>query len=193
MAQLFHISHPLSDSIGFFFFRHQQPGNLAFLLPLPKMAILSPIPIVLLVGSITVLLYILRRRALPQQIPRIRYNKPSANRILGDMPAMISAVLKTDQIFPWMVSQNVKHNSPIIQLFCRPLQKPWVVITDFQESQDILLRRTKEFDRSDFLGDVFVGLTPDMHISMKSHEERFRRHRNLLKDLMTPGFLNEVS
>lgn len=108
------------------------------------------------------------------------------------MPGMISAVLKTEQIFPWMTSQNVKLHSPIIQLFCRPLQKPWVVITDFKESQDILLRRTREFDRSDFLGDVFIGLTPDMHISMKSHEERFRQHRNLLKDLMTPGFLNEV-
>lgn len=164
-----------------------------FPLFLAKMPFLSPPAIFVLIGGATALLYYFYKKALPQPIPGIPHNHGSEKRILGDMPGMISAVLKTEQIFPWMTSQNIKLNSPIIQLFCRPLQKPWVVITDFRESQDILLRRTREFDRSDFLGDVFIGLTPDMHISMKSYEERFKQHRNLLKDLMTLGFLNEVS
>ena len=57
----------------------------------------------------------------------------------------------------------------------------------------VLLRRTKEFDRAGFSADVFTGLTPDFHLSFKSTEERFKSHRNLLKDLMTPAFLHETA
>ena len=106
---------------------------------------------------------------------------------------MVTHQSETGQIFPWMVSQSVALNSPIVQLFLRPFQKPWVIITDFRESQDILLRRTREFDRSDFLGDVFVGLVPEFHISKKSTDEKFKSNRNLIKDLMTPAFLHEES
>jgi hypothetical protein len=151
-----------------------------------------PTAMPLLVGGMAVLVYTFYRWAHPRPIPGIPYNKAAANSILGDLPAMLSAMSATDQIFPWMAAQNVNLNSPIVQLFTRPFQKPWVVLTDFKESQDILLRRTKEFDRSDFIGDVFLGLIPDMHISMKSHDEKFKTNRNLLKDLMTPGFLNQV-
>jgi hypothetical protein len=41
--------------------------------------------------------------------------------------------------------------------------------------------------------DVFTGLVPEMHINFKSSEDRFKTHRNLLKDLMTPAFLHEVA
>jgi hypothetical protein len=42
------------------------------------------------------------------------------------------------------------------------------------------------------MGDVFLGLVPDFHISRKSHEEDFKSNRHLLKDLMTPAFLYNV-
>jgi hypothetical protein len=147
----------------------------------------------LLLGCSSVLLYLGYRWALPKPIPGVPYNLDSANSILGDLPAMLKQLSATGQIFPWTTAQNTKLNSPIVQVFTRPLMKPWVIITDFKESQDILLRRTKEFDRSDFLGDVFLGLIPDMHISMKSTDNKFKRNRHLIKDLMTPGFLHEVS
>lgn len=45
-----------------------------------------------------------------------------------------------------------------------PIGKPWVVISDFRESQDIQLCRQGEFDRSAFLADVFGPLLPGNHV-----------------------------
>ncbi|GME27460.1 Cytochrome p450 [Neofusicoccum parvum] len=70
---------------------------------------------------------------------------------------------------------------------------PWVVITDPFESQDILLRRTKEFDRASFFGEVLGGLLPHQHIQFQSTDARFKDNRNLINHLMAPSFINEVS
>jgi hypothetical protein len=99
---------------------------------------------------------------------------------------------KTKELWDWITSQNLKLQSPIVQVFGRPFARPWVVITDFREAQDILLRRTKEFDRSDFLGGVFLGLLPEHHISMKTNST-FKQHRRWLQDLMTPAFLHQTA
>lgn len=99
---------------------------------------------------------------------------------------------KTKELYDWITLQNIGLQSPIVQVFGRPLARPWVVITDFREAQDILLRRTKEFDRSNFLGDVFLGLLPEHHISMKT-DPTFKQHRRWLQDLMTPAFLHQIA
>lgn len=70
---------------------------------------------------------------------------------------------------------------------------PWVVVTDPLESQDILLRRTKEFDRSSFFGEVIGGILPKQHIQFLSSDARFRDNRNLINHLMAPSFIYEVS
>ncbi|KAF4540343.1 Cytochrome p450 [Lasiodiplodia theobromae] len=70
---------------------------------------------------------------------------------------------------------------------------PWVVVTDPLESQDILLRRTKEFDRSSFFGEVIGGILPKQHIQFLSNDARFKDNRNLINHLMAPSFINEVS
>jgi hypothetical protein len=145
-----------------------------------------------LVG-VSIFVYMAYQWALPKPIPGIPYNKASAQRLLGDIPDMVAHVNKTATISPWITIQALKLNSPIIQLWVRPFSKPWVIVYDFKESQDILLRRTKEFDRSDFFGEVFRGLVPDHHISKRSSDPKFKHNRALVKDLMTPGFLNEVA
>lgn len=70
---------------------------------------------------------------------------------------------------------------------------PWVVVTDPFESQDILLRRTKEFDRSGFFGDLINGILPEQHIQFLSTDERFKKNRNLINHLMAPTFISQVS
>lgn len=70
---------------------------------------------------------------------------------------------------------------------------PWVVVTDPFESQDILLRRTKEFDRSGFFGDLINGILPEQHIQFLSTDERFKQNRNLINHLMAPTFISQVS
>lgn len=70
---------------------------------------------------------------------------------------------------------------------------PWVVVTDPFDSQDILLRRTKEFDRSGFFGDLINGILPEQHIQFLSTDERFKENRNLINHLMAPTFISQVS
>ena len=150
-----------------------------------------PTSLPIFIGGVALALYLFYRWAMPSPIPGIPYNKEATKSILGDIPSMVKHVSKTQRVFDWIVQQNVKLNSPIVQIWTRPFSKPWVIVTDFRESQDILMRRTKEFDRSQFFGDIFLGLLPDHHISMKTNDS-FKAHRLLLKDLMTPAFLNEV-
>ncbi|KAH8603176.1 cytochrome P450 [Bisporella sp. PMI_857] len=112
-------------------------------------------------GSIIISLYLCYRWALPKPIPGIPYNKEAAGSLFGDIGPMVKRTAKTNELYDWMTAQNIKLQPPIIQLFIRPLGKPWVVITDFREAQDVLVRRTKEFDKSDWLGNVSGGVMPE--------------------------------
>jgi hypothetical protein len=138
-------------------------------------------------------IYLLYRWLLPKPIPGIPYNPNAVRSLFGDIPAATSYISKTDRIWPWVAQQAENIQSPIFQIFMTPFGRPWVVLCDFRESQDVLLRRTKEFDRSRVVGDLFVGLVPDHHIHRYSSSEQFKSNRALMKDLMTPSFLNEVS
>lgn len=51
------------------------------------------------------------------------------------------------------------------------------------------MRRTKEFDKPDLLGDVSWGVNPEFHTVKPSNDE-WRSQRKLLQDLMSPGFLH---
>ncbi|KAL6855610.1 hypothetical protein ACO1O0_006762 [Amphichorda felina] len=68
-----------------------------------------------------------------------------------------------------------------------------MLITDPFESQDILLRRIKEFDRSEFFGELINGILPEQHIQFISTDPRFKNNRNLINHLMAPTFIREVS
>ncbi|OQV07635.1 hypothetical protein CLAIMM_12040 [Cladophialophora immunda] len=149
-------------------------------------------PYFIFIAVCIIILYTGYRRLLPKPIPGIPYNESATRSLFGDIPEMMNYMARTEEIWPWIAEQITKHHSPIVQVFARPFARPWVIVSDHRESSDILLRRTKEFDRSNFTADVFTGLVPEMHISMKSTEEQFKLHRNLLKDLMTPAFLHGV-
>lgn len=113
--------------------------------------------------------------------------------------------------FPdWLLSNNERHNSPIVRIFINPLRKPVVLISDYRESmvehsidsrrsnelltneQDILTRRTKEFDKPDFVSELFYSIAPQHHTVLPTNDQ-FRAQRKLLQDLMAPPFLNEVA
>lgn len=68
-----------------------------------------------------------------------------------------------------------------------------MVVTDPFESQDILLRRHKELDRSEFFGELINGILPEQHIQFISTDARFKDNRNLINHLMAPTFIREVS
>lgn len=152
------------------------------------------IPVTYAVLSIGFLaaLYMVYRAALPKPIAGIPYHKHSATHILGDALAMIKHKQRHGTVFDWMTQQAVELKSPIFQLFLKPFSKPAVFITDPREARDILLRRTKDFDRSQFFKDVFGGTVPDNHVIQPTND-KFRQGRRLLADTMATPFLNRVA
>lgn len=143
----------------------------------------------LVAGTIAIALYALYRYLLPKPIAGIPYNSSALQSILGDIPAM--AKESNGNLMHWMASQAQRHSSPIIQLFITPFGKPSLVVSDFREAQDILMRR-KEFDRSDWSIAMLGGDVPNFHINLKMGAE-WKSHRRLLQDLMTPRFLRGVA
>ncbi|KZL85364.1 cytochrome p450 [Colletotrichum incanum] len=156
-------------------------------------AILSSLPVQLGVGAVLLLAFVAYRALLPKPLKDIPYNKDAAGKLLGDVPEMMSYVKETTRIFDWLTNQCVRHKSPIVQTFVKPGGKPWVVLTDPYETQDILQRRTKEFDRSGFMIDLISGILPEQSIQFTSPDTRFKKNRALINHLMAPSFILNVS
>lgn len=146
----------------------------------------------LLVLSACAILYLIYRMALPKPIPGIPYRSDAARHILGDIPAILRAAADSNLTHvQWIQQQLQKLDSPIIQIFMGPFSRPIIVVADFRETQDVLLRR-KEWDRSELLGDLFGGLIPDHHSKHKTNAV-WKARRRLLQDLMSPQFLHNVA
>lgn len=158
------------------------------------MSLFAYSPTLLALGALSLtLLYVAYRAALPHPIPGIPYNQEAAKSILGDVPQFLSYVKENNgQAIRWWHEQLEKHDSPIIQLFLSPFGRPVVVIADFREAQDVLLRRFKEYDRSQVFDDVFSGVLPHHHIIQKT-TEKVKAQKRLLADTMLPSFLEQVA
>jgi hypothetical protein len=150
-------------------------------------------PLILTIAAIPLLLWITRQFFLPRPIPGIPYVSTSANRIMGDVPAMQQHMAGADggTFITYILKTMHSLNSPLIQMFIRPLGRPLVILADFPESHDLLVKR-KEFDRSHTLGDLVKGLAPDHHIHLPTGPA-WRTQRRLVQDLMTPTFLHNVA
>lgn len=142
-----------------------------------------------------------RQLLLPQPIPGIAYNASAAASLLGDAPDMARAVKDTGEFGPWCAAQIVKAGAPLCQVFVRPFAKPWVLLADFREAQDILGRRTvpthkdedADFDKSTFITDS-MHVLGDFHGTLRASTRGsdFKRGRALIQDLMAPTFLQNV-
>ncbi|UNI17558.1 hypothetical protein JDV02_003890 [Purpureocillium takamizusanense] len=129
------------------------------------------------------------RAALPRPLPGIPYNAAAARRVLGDLGAMRSARYRRQ----WIWSQPREHGAPLSQAFLFPFRRPAVIVSDYRTAVDICARRAREFDRGSRNREC-VGLTaPAFHFTMESRDPRFRLHREILRDLMSPWFLQEVA
>ncbi len=136
---------------------------------------------------VSVCVYLLYRWLLPKPIPGIPYNPKAAKRLLGDAPDMLREVSVAGEFGVWCATQVKKMDSPVSQVFIRPFAKPWVLLADFRESRDILMRR-REFDKSKFISDGMACLG-EFHGLYRTGPE-FKSNRQLVQDLMTSTFLN---
>lgn len=149
---------------------------------------LSLLLAIVLVGG-----YFLRRALLPKPIPGVPYRKANAEKLLGNGLEMLAWKKEHGEMFGYLAKMAVELNAPIFQIFVHPLGKPWVVIADNRESNDIMARRTnRDFDRSKFLGDLLSSLSPEFHFHMPTGD-RWKAHRKLVADTMSPAFLTEVA
>lgn len=146
-----------------------------------------------LLASVGCILYLCHRSLRFVPIAGIPYNKGSAYTILGDIPRLLVQLCTGEALFPWLMDETRRQDSPVVQVFVRIFRQPWVIVADHRESQDILLRRTKEFDRSAIQRDLFGSIVPNFHLHFSSDHEDFKKHKNIVRNLMTPAFLNQVS
>lgn len=146
----------------------------------------------IVVSVVLVALHALYRWLLPRPITGIPYSKDAVKSILGSIPEISKFLKRGGRFRHWLVGQNIKHNSPLVQIWMAPFAKPTLVLTDYQEAQDLLIRRTAEFDRSQRFLDLFGSLIPNHHIAMSTTDSRFKGNRELVRDLMSPAFLRDV-
>jgi hypothetical protein len=138
-------------------------------------------------GMIAAAVYTLYQWLLPKPIPGIAYNPDATKLLFGDAPDMLREISVTGEFGTWCARQVKKMDSPVCQVFIRPFSKPTVLVADFRESRDILMRR-REFDKSKFISDGMACLG-NFH-GLFQTGERFRSNRKLVQDLMTSSFLN---
>lgn len=86
-----------------------------------------------------------------------------------------------------------KQQSPITQYFAGPFTKPVVIISDFREAKDLLLRRGKLLDHGTLNTGLWFGAIPHHFVGMPSSDPKYAKSKNLSNDLMTPSFLHNVS
>lgn len=139
--------------------------------------------------ALVAVLYAIYRRLLPHPLPGISHDPKSAKSLTGDAPDMLHEVGATRELNKWLARQVEKFQAPLCQVFVEPFSKPWLLLADSVEAQDIMVRRP-EFDRSSFITD---GLAPldGFHARMKTGTV-WKTTRAWLQDLMGPSFLNNV-
>lgn len=149
-----------------------------------------PIAALVLIGT---LLYLAYRWALPKPIPGIPYDEAATKSVWGDVPDMLKYAKDNDgDIVPWFFKKLTEKNAPMVQVWLKPLQPPAVIISDYTAIEDLLVRRTKEFNKGKSYQWLFGGVSPEFHITMPSGSPEHKRTMGLVRDLMTPNFLNEV-
>jgi hypothetical protein len=152
----------------------------------------SSITLSVIVALVACLAYVVYQKALPKPIPGIPCDEAASKHVLGSLPSIMAHIRQHGVVLPWIFGQNEKYRAPLIQWFPAPFTKPTLVLCDFQEAQDVLLRRTKDFDRATVSGDAFRGIMTDFHLPMRSNDPKLKGNKELIRDLMSPTFLHEV-
>ena len=150
--------------------------------------LIAPCALVLLTG------YVVWLRLLPKPLPGIPYNPEALKSVFGDVASIIQWKKRHGEQRRWFQAQAVKMNTPICQVFTKPFfYGPQVILTDHREIHDIFHRRFKEFDKGYKEAEAFGGIIPDELLSLKLSSPEYKFHKDLMRDLMLPQFLNSVN
>lgn len=149
--------------------------------------------IVCLTTILAVTLYHLYTWVLPKPIPGIPFDEAARHRLLGNVSDILNHVQRTGRMRTWFTEHNLRYQAALTQAWIRPLSRHTRSLADLKESQDILLRRNKDFNRGQRSVDLLAGSVPNHHIAMLSSDPRYKRNKKLIRDLMAPRFLQDIS
>ena len=131
----------------------------------------------------------IHRSILPRPLPDIPYSTEASKRIWGHL----SDFLANPNDRGWILKEGIKLRSPVFQLFVGPFSKPIVIVMNPASLRDVAFRSTKEFDRSRMHMRATGPIAPEQQLSLHATDPRFKRNRELIRDLMGPTFLHKVS
>ncbi|KAK3682065.1 cytochrome P450 [Podospora appendiculata] len=129
-------------------------------------------------------------RLYPVALPGIPHS-PSALRPLGDIGAMKAHGKVSKEPSAAMFTIAKALGSPIAQVLFTSFGRPMVVVDDAREAEDILVRRTREFDRSPLTTQFFGPLLPRCTIAQLT-TPALRAQKRLWGDVMGFEFLRRV-
>jgi hypothetical protein len=135
------------------------------------------------------ILYLFYEWMLPKPYPGIPYDQKAARRLLGDGPEMLREVGHTREVHIWLLKKVTELQEPLCQVFVQPFARPWIILSDSVEAQNVMTRRP-EFERSDFDRTSLSAL--DGFHSRHQMGDVWKRTRAWLQDLLSPGFLNNT-
>ena len=129
----------------------------------------------------------------PKPYPGIPYNKASAQRITGDIPDLIPVIKSKNEFSESIFTVTTrKLGTPVAQLLFPGFRKPFVILEDPREIEDIIVRRNAEFDRSPTAVDLFAPMFAHSSIVQYATPE-LKAQKHLWAGVMSPNFLRRAA
>jgi len=150
----------------------------------------SSIPLAVAFGVLG-LVYFLYRFAMPRPLGYIPYDPTNARKPFGDLPSIVRRSKETGSLSPGMFDIARKLKTPIAQILTPGFVPPFIVLNDPRETEDIMLRRNREFDRSPTTTRLFAPLVPRSTLAQLTTPE-LRAQKRLWSGVMNADFLRRV-
>ncbi|ROW07878.1 hypothetical protein VMCG_03462 [Cytospora schulzeri] len=133
------------------------------------------------------------RKLYPKPYPGIPYNKRSANRITGDIPDLVPLLKATNEFSdPLFTVTTQKLGTPIAQFLFPGIRRPFIVLEDPREIEDILMRRNKEFDVAPMAVEMYGPMFPYAMVAQYSTPE-LKAQKRLWADAVKSEFLRATA
>lgn len=140
-------------------------------------------------AAIGILALWVRSKLYPKPYPGIPHNLRSAARITGDVPELIPIIKSTKEFSESLFTITTqKLGVPIAQVLFPGIRKPMIMLEDPYETQDILLRRAKDFDKAPIAVDLFGPMFPNSTLGQYT-TPKLRELKRLWADTMKRDFL----
>lgn len=136
-------------------------------------------------------LYLVLRAALPKPLPGIPYVPGSEKNFLGNLPLALAHQKNAGRFSSYFYQPAEHLQVPLLQVFMRPFSRPWLLLCDGREAQDLMTRRAHEFEYADFAIDLHRAAWPETLASLKTNE-RWRANRRMMGETATSMYINTV-